>query len=314
MVQGLTILIDDIEGRLPLNPTKQDVAFGEQAHGKVHKDNLFTWVGCVTKFFYEYHLAKFNNKRTRLTATLTEFGSDPIKAQLNELDRSHLTTFNAHFSYYAKKSIRIDRKTAEENVGADTHFTLRADAPRRSPSRLPAPTLAAEPVAKKRKTRNTPEKQAVARNCSQRPLQTNDVATNALTQQFSRQQAQNVCPPDEHDDGVQGNHPPSQISCVSTGQHSSSATVKQEVDAQSSELIVPVGDDEESVTESVAESVVSTKDEYKNLCQQLSLKLEQRKVADRKTKKENRRLKEEILELKREVERHQLLSNRVGHQ
>merc|ERR1719469_792378 len=29
--QGLTVIVDDVDGKLPLNPTKQDIAFGEQA-------------------------------------------------------------------------------------------------------------------------------------------------------------------------------------------------------------------------------------------------------------------------------------------
>lgn len=359
--QGLTVLIDDIEGKLPLNPTKQDVAFGEQAHGEVHKDNLFAWVGCVVKFFYEYHLAKFDNKRTRLTAKLSEFGSDPIKTRLKELDRSHVTTFSAHFSYYAKKSIRIDRKTAEENVGADTHFTLHADAPLQSPPQRPAPisapippvpvpassslpmgssaTNGTEPVTKKMKTNNTPKKQAATGH------QTNCVATNVRAAEFRcerRQRVQNCQQPVVHH-GVQENQPSSQVSSATggtVGQHSSPTlgkdstsdtcagsnsqkiptnrvddTVKQEVDATSGEVIVLVdNDDEKSVAESVAESVVSTKDEYKDLCQQLSLKLEQRKVADRQIKKENRRLKQEIAELNKELERQKLLPNRVEHQ
>jgi hypothetical protein len=32
--QGSTILVDDIHGKLPLNPTKQDLAFGEEANGE----------------------------------------------------------------------------------------------------------------------------------------------------------------------------------------------------------------------------------------------------------------------------------------
>jgi hypothetical protein len=43
--QGMTVIVDDRHGHLPLNPTKQDVAFGEEQHGKVHKTNLEAWVG-----------------------------------------------------------------------------------------------------------------------------------------------------------------------------------------------------------------------------------------------------------------------------
>jgi len=51
------------------------------------------------------------------------------------------------------------------------------------------------------------------------------------------------------------------------------------------------------------ESVSSTKDYYKVLCEKLTLKLEKRKGADEKTKNENDRLKEEIVELRNEITR-----------
>lgn len=37
-------VVDDIEGRLPLNPTKQDVAFGEQFNGEGR--SFFVVVSC----------------------------------------------------------------------------------------------------------------------------------------------------------------------------------------------------------------------------------------------------------------------------
>jgi hypothetical protein len=50
--QGLTILVDDIHGKLPLNPTKQDLAFGEEANGESYRSNLYTWLSAVTKLYY----------------------------------------------------------------------------------------------------------------------------------------------------------------------------------------------------------------------------------------------------------------------
>mmetsp|Transcript_7302 Transcript_7302/g.13127 ORF Transcript_7302/g.13127 Transcript_7302/m.13127 type:complete len:985 (-) Transcript_7302:28-2982(-) len=152
---GLTVLIDDIEGKLPLNPTKQDVAFGEQANGEVHKDNLYAWVGSVTKFFYEYHLEKFDKKKTRLTAKIKEFGSELVQTQLKEIDRSQVTTFHAKFKHYGKRSIRIDQRSAEENAGPDTHMTLICDRPPPVVSK-PPPVVSNQP-SKKRKLDATQE-------------------------------------------------------------------------------------------------------------------------------------------------------------
>jgi hypothetical protein len=68
--QGLTILVDDLHGKLPLNPTKQDLAFSEEAHGEVHQANLFAWLSAVTRLYYNRHQNKFpeNKRRTLLTA------------------------------------------------------------------------------------------------------------------------------------------------------------------------------------------------------------------------------------------------------
>jgi len=148
---GLTVLIDDIDGKLPLNPTKQDVAFGEQANGDVHKKNLFIWVGSITKFFYDYHLAKYFNKKQRLTAKIKGCGTDLIQTEVKEIDRCQLTSFNANFKNYAKKSIRIDQKSVQQIVGSDTHFSLVCDRP--PAVNLPSSVTSASdtPVSKKRK-------------------------------------------------------------------------------------------------------------------------------------------------------------------
>lgn len=42
--QGLTIVVDDYNSTLPLNPTKQDLSFAFQEHGETHKTNLVFWM------------------------------------------------------------------------------------------------------------------------------------------------------------------------------------------------------------------------------------------------------------------------------
>lgn len=124
---GLTVIVDDIDGKLPLNPTKQDVAFAEQANGDVHKGNLFAWVGAVASFFYNYHLAKFDNKKMVLTEKIRCYGPDPTLARMKDIDRSELTTFMYHHKNYGSKSIRFVQASAKEIVGIDTHFKLVCD-------------------------------------------------------------------------------------------------------------------------------------------------------------------------------------------
>ena len=95
----------------------------------MHKTNLYAWVGAVTKFFYDYHLQKLDGKKKKLTAKVKAFGTDLMQDEVKEIDESHLTTFKTQAKYYAKRSIRIELKSAKEKVGVDTHFHLVSDPP-----------------------------------------------------------------------------------------------------------------------------------------------------------------------------------------
>lgn len=123
---GLTILVDDIDGKLPLNPTKTDIAFAEQANGDTHKCNLFAWVGAVSCFFYNYHLAKFDNKKKVLTKQIQDYGTAMQHVGImKDIDMSDFTSFkNCKHKYYGKKSIRFEKGYAKEIVGIDTQFKL----------------------------------------------------------------------------------------------------------------------------------------------------------------------------------------------
>ena len=70
--QGLTVIVDDMFGHLPLNPTKQDIAFGEQGAGNVHKTNLFSWIGAYTCLFYNIHKKKFGGSKMALSSAIAQ--------------------------------------------------------------------------------------------------------------------------------------------------------------------------------------------------------------------------------------------------
>jgi hypothetical protein len=53
--QGLTIILDDYNGTIPLNPTKQDTSYGVSSHGQIHSDNVREWTAAITHFFWFYH-------------------------------------------------------------------------------------------------------------------------------------------------------------------------------------------------------------------------------------------------------------------
>ena len=64
--QGLTIILDDVHGMIPLNPTKQDLAFSEQAYGAIHEKNLKLWTMALSRAYYDWHLKKFNKGKLDL--------------------------------------------------------------------------------------------------------------------------------------------------------------------------------------------------------------------------------------------------------
>ena len=127
--QGLTVIIDDVGGQLPLNPTKQAIAFAEHTNGGIHEENLITLIGALVKVYFHHHLNKYNKKRTMLTAMVQEFGKDPVEVEnMKDIDSSDLTTFEYGILSWVKegrKLLRIDKKVKlKVKAGRDTRFLL----------------------------------------------------------------------------------------------------------------------------------------------------------------------------------------------
>jgi hypothetical protein len=59
--QGLTVIIDDFGGNLPLTPTKQDISFGHS--GKSHEQNLSAWAGAFAHCYWEHFADIFGNSK-----------------------------------------------------------------------------------------------------------------------------------------------------------------------------------------------------------------------------------------------------------
>ena len=369
----------------------------------VHKENLYKWVGCVSKFYYDYHLAKFDNKKTVLTNKVKAFGSDPLESsQMKEIDRAQLTTFITQFRFRAKRDLFIDKSSVKENPGSDTHFLLVP----------PPPPLPPPPIVNNNPPTSSSKKRKVGNdNPSQgfQPLHPNVIraqqiidgsrAQNSnmqhhhmlLQQQIFQQQPwqypqharqhpqqnRNAVPPlvvhnstdrrvsqeaiaksiarAESLEAAQGtiNEAPARAAMGKVkeepaGSSSQNPRVAQK-ETKETEIIDLAGSDDEendaketsappiSSTGAIAgssnngdskanvyvasnngenndeqeedddASVSSTKEDYKKLCNQLSSKLEERNEADRQTKKENRRLKKEVLQLKQQLEAIHLL-------
>ena len=65
--QGLTILVDDEEGSLPINPSKQDLSFGSNDCHKLFKNNFYAWVEGIAHTYYNHYLDESGKKVENLT-------------------------------------------------------------------------------------------------------------------------------------------------------------------------------------------------------------------------------------------------------
>ena len=92
--QGLTVIVDDSDGRLPLNPTKQDIAFGEEASGGDHQKNLYAWTGAITYVYYNYYLDQCGGlmSKTLLTEKVKENSSIIDATKLKGFDDCDLSS------------------------------------------------------------------------------------------------------------------------------------------------------------------------------------------------------------------------------
>ena len=94
--QAMTILIDDYKGKLPLNPTKQDLAFSEEANGEIHRQNLDAWTRFAAKVFYRYYKdSKFGKSKELITEALKWVAKNKVQQQQAQEDNSG----NAAFSF-----------------------------------------------------------------------------------------------------------------------------------------------------------------------------------------------------------------------
>jgi hypothetical protein len=128
-----------------------------------HEVNLLAWVGCVSHFYYQFHLTKFHDKKTNLTREIARFGDDLLRTnrQLKALDSSNLTKYTLSFKTTGK-SIRVDKSTAKEVLGADTLYRLsankkQASKPANSTSGRKSGILNAPRITLRKKPNNTHE-------------------------------------------------------------------------------------------------------------------------------------------------------------
>jgi hypothetical protein len=82
--QGLTVIIDDYNGTIPLNPTKQDTSYGHSSHGQIHSDNVDEWTAAITHFYWMYHFEMVANESKRALSEAVGKRKDAIKALISQ--------------------------------------------------------------------------------------------------------------------------------------------------------------------------------------------------------------------------------------
>ncbi len=87
--QGLTVIIDDHNGTLPLNPTKQDTAYGHSKYGQTHAENLKEWTAAITHFYWNYHYEQFGSSKVAVTQAVAK-----SRASLEKTYKEHCTSNN----------------------------------------------------------------------------------------------------------------------------------------------------------------------------------------------------------------------------
>ena len=123
--QALTVIVDDSEGHLPLDPTKQYIAFGNQERGNMHEENLFSVVHAVVKFYWRYHVNKYSGSKKALTEQITKYSNQEVSTNIKTCGDSVLTDYGIRFNLTRDNRILVDHSCyKDEIVGQDTLFRL----------------------------------------------------------------------------------------------------------------------------------------------------------------------------------------------
>lgn len=139
--QGLTVIINDHQGRLPLTPTKDGIAWSERAHGEIFERNIWAWTGAVAQCFWKEHNSRFGSsalsgnrgkeimKKTIHSYVQDQLNIDPSVQVPQNLEKADLKTY-VDFSWQLHRKAHgthwtIRRKgTPTTTSGTDTLFPI----------------------------------------------------------------------------------------------------------------------------------------------------------------------------------------------
>ncbi|KAL3911062.1 MAG: hypothetical protein SGARI_001824 [Bacillariaceae sp.] len=95
--QGLTIILDDFNGTIPLNPTKQDTSYGVSATGQIHSDNIREWTAAITHFFWMYHFEGAAGSSKKALSKAVSSRKSEVEGQLKTYDPAKENPFSTGF-------------------------------------------------------------------------------------------------------------------------------------------------------------------------------------------------------------------------
>ena len=85
----MTIIVDDHNGTLPLNPTKQDTAYGHSKYGQIHAANLKEWEAAIAHFYWHYHFSRLGGSKGAITQAVSK-----SKSALEDAYENYLTNYD----------------------------------------------------------------------------------------------------------------------------------------------------------------------------------------------------------------------------
>lgn len=170
--QGLTVIVNDVAGKLPLTPTKDGIAWSERKHGVTHQKNLIAWTGAVAHFFWNHHKTKIGGKggagnkvKENMKKTIRSFAVEDQADQslitvTENVEEAQFTQFEGtkwrrvQPNYDNRWKIRKSHANVRPKKGADTIFSIDSDRVKRikegkSAKRRSITTPGAEPLSKR---------------------------------------------------------------------------------------------------------------------------------------------------------------------
>jgi hypothetical protein len=152
----LTIIVDDRHGHLPLNPTKQDLAWSEHAHGEVFKANVEQWITAVAKTYYGHHFEQSDKKKGILTERVQAREKQTLKLVKGNNDFRPIaecifTKFSKIKWTTYKGVLRAQKNCFVVTPGRDTHLNL----PKAPPLAMPPPRESPSAVKKMKSAAST---------------------------------------------------------------------------------------------------------------------------------------------------------------